>query len=105
MMQVDPSSKSNLEDSSQVVTYVAPCCNMIYNTANLKRTLWYRVPGRHYQNYEVMGYDLPEPKEFHAACKACFASRGGAGMPVGGGRDGQSEGDSAASSSDTGSEE
>ena len=65
----------------------------------------YRAPGRHYQNYEVMGYDLPEPKEFHAACKACFASRGGAGMPVGGGRDGQSEGDSAASSSDTGSEE
>ena len=65
----------------------------------------YRVPGRRYQNYEVVGYDLLEPKEFHAACKACFASRGGAGMPVGGGRDGQSEGDSAASSSNTGSEE
>ena len=59
----------------------------------------HRVPGVHYRRYEVVGEDLPEPGLFHQACKACFASRGGAAAPLARAREDSSEGLSVVSSS------
>ena len=72
---------------------------------SMRRTLHrmgecYRVPGQRHKEFEVMGPDLPEPAEFHKACKACFASRGGVGQPVAAPRADSSGSDSEESSSD-----
>ena len=62
----------------------------------------FRVPGRHYRQFDTFGDVMPDETEIDSRCKDCFAALGPAGVPV---ADSDEEASTVSSSSSSSSED